>query len=114
MKTIFTLCLILAGTQIGFAQENSSRIITNSGMPSRISMNVTVSRQQQRTVQTDSTTRNPLYEHSGTSGNNPLFEGITQPAQPGGDKPKNDKSPIKREPAEKRYNGLRDVVKTQV
>ncbi|WP_018627717.1 hypothetical protein [Niabella aurantiaca] len=113
MKTKLTLCLILFAAQTGFAQSNNSRIAAGSGMPSRISMNVTVPKQQHRTAAADST-RNPLYEQGGTSGENPLFEGIIQPAQHKGNQPKNRKNPIKRAPAEKRHSGLRDVVKTQV
>lgn len=104
--------MFLVWAQAGFAQENSSRIITSSGMPSRISMNVTVPRQQQRAASADST-RNPLYEQGGSSGQNPLFEGISQPAQSGDGQMKNRKKDIKA-PSEKPPSGLKDVVKTQV
>lgn len=115
MKTALTLYIILVWVHTGFAQDNNSRTITGSGMPSRISMNVTVPKQQQRTAPAD-TVRNPLYEQSGTSGQNPLFESsyMTQPAQSGDGQMKNKKREEKKDPAAKPSGGLKDVVKTQV
>ncbi|MCF3110670.1 hypothetical protein LL912_17940 [Niabella sp. CC-SYL272] len=110
MKKTLTLCMFLVCAQASFAQINSSRVAISSGMPSRLSMNVTVARQQ-RSMQADSTAHNPLYEGAGSPGQNPMFENRFQPANP-------DPGPmLKRKdsmPAEKPYNGLRDVVKTQV
>ncbi|SDD83121.1 hypothetical protein [Niabella drilacis] len=111
MKTTLTLCIFLVWAQAGFAQDNNSRIIISSGMPSRISMNVTVPKQQ-RAASAD-TTHNPLYEQGGNSGQNPMFENRIQPAHPDYNQIKNGQN-IKRQPAENRYSGLRDVVKTQV
>ncbi len=102
--------MILAWAQAGFSQVNNSRIITSAGMPARLSMNVTVARQQQAT-QADSTARNPLYEGAGSSGHNPMFENRLQPAAPGSRPVKNGENPM---PAEKRYSSLKDVVRTQV
>jgi len=110
MKTTLTLYLILVWVYTGSAQDNSSRIIAGSGMPSRISMNVTVPKQQ-RAAPAD-TTHNPLYEQGGNAGENPMFEHRTQPGNP--DYQIKNGQHIKRAPAENRYSGLKDVVKTQV
>ncbi len=107
--------MTLVWIHTGFAQDNSTRILTGSGMPSRISMNVTVPKQQQRTAPAD-TTRNPLFEQGGTSGQNPLFESshMAQPASSGEGQPKNGKQDTKKDPAGKPSSGLKDIVKTQV
>ncbi|MBO9595685.1 MAG: hypothetical protein J7599_22475 [Niabella sp.] len=111
MKTALTLYIILVCVHTGFTQDNSSRIIARSGMPSRIPMNVTIPKQQR--IAPADTSRNPLYGQGGTTGQNPLFESSHR-ATPVPSREGPTKKDAKKDPAGNPSNGLKDVVKTQV